>query len=118
MNGRVAQLLKLHYNTHTRLNRAINPESNHKSKVPDRIWVAYKRLRNLSRRSRYLTEGANDESVSVCMLVVNNVDLVIDYFHANHEFMPPDITLHLVGPASTMPKTKHISCLPKEASSQ
>ncbi len=62
VNAHIAETANLHYRTHKQVEEAINPfNSIPIASIDEQTWVAYKSLRNLSRRSRYLiSEKEND----------------------------------------------------------
>jgi hypothetical protein len=63
VNGFLAQESNLHFNSHERVKEAIAPESiNVATRLDEPTYLAYSKLRNLSRRSRYLCNSDNPAS--------------------------------------------------------
>lgn len=63
VNGFLAQESNLHFNSHERVKDAISPHSiNPMTQLDDQTYLAYVKLRNLSRRSRYLCNSDNPEN--------------------------------------------------------
>jgi len=62
INGFLAKESNIHFNSHERVKDAISPNSvNHKTKLDENTYLAYTKLRNLSRRSRYLCNSDNPQ---------------------------------------------------------
>lgn len=52
------------YQTHSKVRSAINPKKGLNTSVPPKIFFSYEKLKNLSRRSRYLSNDKNPNSAS------------------------------------------------------
>lgn len=59
INAHVVRTVNQHYRTHAQIDRAINPfvVPPRASALPQHIYVTYGKLKNLSRRSRYLVNN-------------------------------------------------------------
>lgn|GEM_PF-364011 len=64
LNAYLAEKQNLHYNRHSDVESALNPKSQFSTvKLGDADFQNYQRLRNLSRRSRYLCTEGGDHGV-------------------------------------------------------
>ncbi len=54
INAHLAYIDNVHYRRHSDVENAINPNNNGGCALPEEIYLSYKSLHNLSRRSRYL----------------------------------------------------------------
>ncbi len=54
INGHIAKKENKHYQSHERVDQAINLYSACPAKLPQDIYLAYQKLQNLSKRARYL----------------------------------------------------------------
>lgn len=89
-NAHLARVGNLHYRTHQQVDFALNPSVTGVSltKLEDHEYKAYKKLTNLSRRSRYLchdAEGSPNENASFTYDVhfrkaLKNLDIFLNYF--------------------------------------
>jgi hypothetical protein len=62
VNAFLAKEANAHFNSHERVKDAISPDSTlQATKLDNNTYLAYVKLRNLSRRSRYLCNGDNPE---------------------------------------------------------
>ncbi len=63
INAHIAKKGNMHYRTHKDVESAINPYNQlSPSKVSEAVFTAFKTLRNLSRRSRYMINESNDSN--------------------------------------------------------
>ena len=83
-----------HFRTHTKVIQSINYQAGLPTSVDEKCYIAYKKLRNLSRRSRYLVKDADDdeqiapgdeekEFVTFCKhaaKAIRNLDELLKYF--------------------------------------
>ncbi|MFA6056760.1 MAG: hypothetical protein WC756_01075 [Taibaiella sp.] len=60
VNAYLAEKANLHYRSHVQVSDALNPYSLSPTKVDESVYLAYKKLQNLSRRSRYLISESPD----------------------------------------------------------
>lgn len=63
INAHIAKKGDLHYHTHKQVDQAINPYSTTSScKLEEVVYLSYKKLSGLSRRSRYLCHDRSSEA--------------------------------------------------------
>lgn len=61
INSFLAREANLHFGSHEKVKDAISPDSKLSTRLPDAPYLAYGKLRNLSRRSRYLCAEDNED---------------------------------------------------------
>ncbi|MCX6282405.1 MAG: hypothetical protein NTU51_10620 [Bacteroidetes bacterium] len=105
VNSHLAQF-DLHYRTHADVTNAINPENTLSvSKLPQEVYLSYKKLQGLSRRSRYLVHDDPANPSSDCFLTydkhfikaVKKLDILLDYFITSQNFSVPIIEVKCIG---------------------
>ncbi|WP_148660839.1 hypothetical protein [Marinilabilia salmonicolor] len=93
VNSHLAKTINAHYRSHIDVNQAINPYNElSPSKVPENIYLAYKKLQGLSRRSRYLVHDNPQNHDSREFLTydkhyakaVKNLDKLIQYIKVSY----------------------------------
>lgn len=94
INGFLAQESNLHFNSHDRVKDAVSPDSiNAGTKLDEQTYLAYVKLRNLSRRSRYLCNADNpQEDVEKAHFILEkhfvkafvHLDKLMNYFYAKY----------------------------------
>jgi hypothetical protein len=66
INSFLAREVDAHFNSHERVKHAISPDSSiAKTRLDESTYLAYVKLRNLSRRSRYLCSSEGDPNAEV-----------------------------------------------------
>lgn len=103
MNAHLAKIEDLHYKTHDEVDRALNPFSLHKSKLDKEHYLAYEKLRNLSRRSRYLCHddpnlrGNNSQGFTTderhLAKAIKNLDILLTFCSVIHEVKFPRVKI-------------------------
>jgi len=105
INGHLARF-DMHYRSHEDVANAINPFNDlSPSKLPDEIYLAYKKLQGLSRRSRYLVheEPTNKSVISHItydkhfIKAIKKVDILLDYFVKTYSIGVPVIEIKCLG---------------------
>lgn len=95
VNAHLAQVANLHYRTHEDVKNAINPFSPLAlGKVNNDIYLAYTKLENLSRRSRYLCHDDPKQFNETAHLTfdkhfakaIRHLDKIISYFQRIYKF--------------------------------
>lgn len=94
INARIADRDNAHYRKHRDVENAINPY-NGSCAIPENVFLSYKKLHNLSRRSRYLIhednhrhiegEKAHYTSEKHFKKAKNRLQEIKDYFLADHK---------------------------------
>lgn len=94
VNGFLARESNLHFNSHERVKVAIDPGSiNNSTRLDQPTFLAYAKLRNLSRRSRYLCNSENPaEDIEVAHLIqekhfikaFKNLDQLMRFFNIKY----------------------------------
>lgn len=97
MNAHIAKKSSMNYLSHKKVEEALNPFTKSASKVDQDTFIAYNKLMQLSRRSRYLlnenfkkedikdmTEGSFTHGPHFRKAIAN-LDIIIDYISKNHE---------------------------------
>ena len=87
MNAHCAKSNNWNYPTHYDLEHALNPYGNSASRLPESIYNAYKKLRNLSRTSRYLCDEKGNANVRAFLSSQNDLLKAIGYLDAICGFM-------------------------------
>ncbi len=103
INAHIAQTCNLHYNSHKKVEQAISPFNPlSPASLPEDVYLAYKLLRNLSRRSRYLCKDSDsplEEAKAYLTFdkhvakAIKHMDVIIDYMVAKYKikFTPINI---------------------------
>lgn len=101
-NAHIVKKANQHYRSHDKVGIAINPYTTlNPSKFSEESYIAYKKLLNLSRRSRYLVsdEETNHDtkvfftSEKHCAKAIRNLDCVIKFFSKEHSYQFPIIKI-------------------------
>ncbi len=100
VNSFLAKEANFHFASHERVKEAISPDSNYKTKLPEEQYVAYGKLRNLSRRSRYLCAENNEDPATAHFTVekhftkaLKNLDNLLQYFNKRYQDEYPTIQI-------------------------
>lgn len=105
VNAHIAKTADLHYRTHKQVEEAINPYNSIPiSNVDEETWIAYKSLRNLSRRSRYLiSEKETDNGTNARFTHDNHfrkavlqLDNILNYFSDKYNIPIPKTKLECI----------------------
>lgn len=92
-NAHLARVANLHYRTHQQVEFALNPlVPTSISKIDEREFKAYKKLNNLSRRSRYLChDSETNMSIDANFTydvhfykALKNLDIFLDFFSTKY----------------------------------
>ena len=96
----------MHYRSHEDVSNAINPYHDlSPSKLPEDIYLTYKKLQGLSRRSRYLVHEESSNKSAACHITydkhfiraIKKVDILLDYFIQTDKLAIPEITMVCLG---------------------
>lgn len=102
VDAHIASTANLHYRTHKEVEIALNPfpENSNPAQINKTAWLAYKKLRNLSRKSRYLLSDkwndlenagfANEKDFSKAIF---NLDNLFVYFKDKYDLNISTTTL-------------------------
>lgn len=102
MNAHLAKH-DLHYRSHNDVDYALNPYGLSPSKITEDVYIAYRSLRSLSRRARYLVseKGSNDSSVKASFTydvhvakACRHLDTILNYFHEKGTLGFSSISFH------------------------
>lgn len=92
INSFLAKEANLHFGSHEKVKDAISPNSSLPTQLPDTPYLAYGKLRNLSRRSRYLCAEENQEPhighftlEKHFIKAIKNLDVLLVYFFSKYE---------------------------------
>lgn len=105
VNSHLAKF-NLHYRSHADVTDSINPQNPLSvTQLPEDIYLAYKKLQGLSRRSRYLVHDSPENHSEDChftydkhfVKAVKKLDTILDYFIARYQIIIPDITVKCPG---------------------
>lgn len=101
INGFLAKEGNLHFNSHERVKDAISPHSSiSKTRLDQTTYLAYIKLRNLSRRARYLCNHNDPNSTTAnfthekhFLKALQYVDALLAFFYKKygHPFSPVEI---------------------------
>ncbi len=93
VNSHLAKKIHAHYRSHNDVSNALNPNNPlSPTKVPEEIYLAYKKLQGLSRRSRYLVHDNPKNHAEEKFLTydkhfakaIKNLDILIQYITTNY----------------------------------
>lgn len=96
----------MHYRSHEDVSNHINPfQKLSPSKLPENIYLAYKKLQGLSRRSRYLVHDDPENKSAVChftydkhfVKAIKKVEIILEYFISADKLHIPEISLKCLG---------------------
>lgn len=101
VNAYLAECGNLHYKTHSQVESAINPFGNSIYKFSEQNYLAYEKIKNLSRRSRYMCheEGITDMSHGLTTTdkhlsrALKNLDILLQHFNTLYNITYPPITI-------------------------
>lgn len=92
VNSFLAKEANLHFGSHERVKEAISPDSNLGTKLPETQYLSYGKLRNLSRRSRYLCAEKNFEVEKAHFTLekhfvkaIKHLDVLLGYFYDKYD---------------------------------
>ena len=103
INAHLDKSVNKHYRSHQDVSLALNPNiALSISKVPMDVYLAYEKLSNLSRRSRYLIkEDLTDKTANVFITydkhlarALKNLDTIESWFSSEYKITFPAIELH------------------------
>ena len=105
INSHLAKF-NMHYRSHEDVSNAINPyQTLSPTKLPEDIYLAYKKLQGLSRRSRYLVHEEPSNKSETCHITydkhfvkaIKKVDILLDFFAKNHSTPLPATEIKCIG---------------------
>ena len=99
-NGHIAQAEDKHYRTHNQVLSSLNPYEGSPAKLPSEAFIAYDRLRDLSRRSRYMvSDRSANKSTNMYLTTtrhlskaIRHLDTFIKFMHGTYQINLPQIT--------------------------
>jgi hypothetical protein len=101
VNAHLAKMSDLHYRTHSEVENVLNPLGLYPHRLDEECFKAYQKLKNLSRRSRYMCHDAlgtnNNEGVSTTHKHLRkaciNLDILLIYFSNKYVIDIPAVSI-------------------------
>lgn len=105
VNSHIASITNQHYRKHEEVSKALNPNITLSlTKVPEKVYLAYNHLQNLSRRSRYLISDSMSNRSESANLTYDkhfkrslvHLDTLIEYIETNYHQPFNDVIVNCI----------------------
>ena len=92
VNAHIAKSVDAHYRSHADVDRAINPFHISPCKLPENVYLAYKKMQGLSRRSRYLVHDQSKHHSTIAHATIDkhfaksikHLDILMQYISSSY----------------------------------
>lgn len=104
MNSHLAKKTTHNYRTHIQVDDALNPLNPLSlTKIDEPTYLAYVKLKKLSRRSRYIIHQDDPKSTSVCMTfdkhfmrAIMNLNIVMEYINSEYNIVFSEVEIDCI----------------------